>query len=201
MRINDFINCRDFPCPDIFSKNYLVPQIEISPEKIRLVMISESAPTDPRDYFYSGEDALFAKTTLLALQDAGVKAETIQELVDRGIYFTTAVKCSKTGYGIQTNTIAECSRLLEKELNLFPNSKVFMLMGDVAIRSINATARRSGEKAAIPASSTYKIRGQEFSWNHRRLFPSYLQAGPSFFIEKSKRKMIAEDISTALRLG
>jgi uracil-DNA glycosylase len=130
-----------------------------------------------------------------------VKAETIQELVDRGIYFTTAVKCSKTGYGIQTNTIAECSRLLEKELNLFPNSKVFMLMGDVAIRSINATARRSGEKAAIPASSTYKIRGQEFSWNHRRLFPSYLQAGPSFFIEKSKRKMIAEDISTALRLG
>jgi hypothetical protein len=32
-----------------------------------------------------------------------------------------------------------------------------------------------------------------------RAFPSYLQAGPSFF-EKSKRKMIAEDIATALRL-
>jgi hypothetical protein len=31
-------------------------------------------------------------------------------------------------------------------------------------------------------------------------FPSYLQAGPSFFIEKSKRKMIAEDIHTALQL-
>jgi len=31
-------------------------------------------------------------------------------------------------------------------------------------------------------------------------FPSYLQAGPSFFIEKSKRRMIAEDLKAALRL-
>jgi hypothetical protein len=30
------------------------------------------------------------------------------------------------------------------------------------------------------------------------VFPSYLQAGPSFFIEKSKRRMIAEDLHTAL---
>jgi hypothetical protein len=33
-----------------------------------------------------------------------------------------------------------------------------------------------------------------------RVFPSYLQAGPSFFIEKSKRRMVAEDIGVALRL-
>jgi hypothetical protein len=33
-----------------------------------------------------------------------------------------------------------------------------------------------------------------------RAFPSYLQAGPSFFIERSKRKMIAEDLATALNL-
>jgi hypothetical protein len=32
------------------------------------------------------------------------------------------------------------------------------------------------------------------------VYPSYLQAGPSFFIEKSKRKMIAEDIRNALGL-
>jgi len=30
-------------------------------------------------------------------------------------------------------------------------------------------------------------------------FLSYLQAGPSFFIEKSKRRMIAEDISAAFQ--
>jgi uracil-DNA glycosylase len=90
--------------------------------------------------------------------------------------------------------------LLEKELALFPNVKVLMLMGDVAIRAINYIARGAGEGRVIPAGSTYKIRGQEYFFRGKRAFPSYLQAGPSFFIEKSKRRMIAEDISAALRL-
>jgi hypothetical protein len=33
-----------------------------------------------------------------------------------------------------------------------------------------------------------------------RAFPSYLHAAHSFFIEKSKRRMIAEDIAAALSL-
>jgi len=73
-------------------------------------------------------------------------------------------------------------------------------MGDVAIKSINYIASRAGEDRVIPAGSTYKIRGQEYYFRGRRAFPSYLQAGPSFFIEKSKRRMIAEDISQAMRL-
>ena len=52
----------------------------------------------------------------------------------------------------------------------------------------------------IPAGSTYKNRGPEYTFRGVRAFPSYLQAGPSFFIEKSKRRMIAEDIAAALRL-
>ena len=97
MKSSDFVTCGDFPCQDIISENFLVPEIEISSEKIWMVMISESAPADRKDYFYSGVDALFAQTTLLAFQDAGVKASSIQELVDKGIYFTTAIKCSRTG--------------------------------------------------------------------------------------------------------
>jgi len=77
---------------------------------------------------------------------------------------------------------------------------VFMLMGDVAIKAVNYIAKRAGEGRVIPAGSTYKIRGQEYAFRGKRAFPSYLQAGPSFFIEKSKRRMIAEDIATALRL-
>jgi uracil-DNA glycosylase len=73
-------------------------------------------------------------------------------------------------------------------------------MGDVAIKAINSIAKRNGEPRPIPAGSTYKIRGDEFSFRGKRVFPSYLQAGPSFFIEKSKRKMIAEDISAAMEL-
>ena len=135
MKSRETVTCRNFPCVDITSKNFLIPGVEISPEKIRMVMISESAPLDRKDYFYAGSNALFAHTTLLAFSDAGVKAGSIQELVNMGIYFTTAVKCSKTQYSIQTTTIQECSRLLEKEISQFPSIKVSMLMGDVAIKS------------------------------------------------------------------
>jgi uracil-DNA glycosylase len=75
-----------------------------------------------------------------------------------------------------------------------------LLMGDVAIKAINTIAERTREGRVIPAGSTYKIRGREYFFQGKRAFPSYLQAGPSFFIEKSKRKMIAEDIASALSL-
>jgi uracil-DNA glycosylase len=87
---------------------------------------------------------------------------------------------------------------------LFPNVAAFLLMGDVAIQAVNAIAKRAGEPRVIPAGPTYKIRGQTahpYLFRGARAFPSYLQAGPSFFIEKSKRRMIAEDIAAALRLG
>jgi uracil-DNA glycosylase len=87
-----------------------------------------------------------------------------------------------------------------RELALFPSVKSFLLMGDVAIRALNSIARRSGQGRVIPAGSTYKIRGREYTFRGARVFPSYLQAGPAFFIEKSKRKMIAEDIAAALAL-
>jgi uracil-DNA glycosylase len=124
----------------------------------------------------------------------------MRDILDLGVYLTTAVKCGKTGYGIKAATIKECSLILEQELALFPNVRAYMLMGDVAIRALNYVAKRAGEPRVIPAGSTYKIRGQEYLFQGKRAFPSYLQAGPSFFIEKSKRRMIAEDIATALSL-
>ena len=90
--------------------------------------------------------------------------------------------------------------ILEKELALFPDVQAYLLMGDVAIQAVNYLARMAGEPRVIPAGSTYKIRGGEFYFRGKRAFPSYLQAGASFFIEKSKRKMIAEDIAAAIRV-
>jgi uracil-DNA glycosylase len=177
---------------------YCVPDIDVRPDKIAIVMISEAAPVVAGDYYYAGGDALFQRTTVQAFNDAGVQVATIQEIVDLGVYLTTAVKCGKTGYGIETRTVKECSLILERELALFPNVKALMLMGDVAIKALNAIAQRLGEPRVIPAVATYKLRGQAFYFRGQRVFPSYLQAGPSFFIEQSKRKMIAEDIAAAL---
>ena len=200
MKISQCIRCVKFPCGDVRHDRYIVPEVELDPEKIKVVLISEAAPDSPADYYYARGEAQFAKTTLLAFNDAGLKVGSIQELVDLGVFLTTAVKCGKTGYGIETSTVNECSVILEHELAMFTETKAYLLMGDVAIKAVNAIARRNGQMRVIPAGATYKIRGGDFRFNGKPAFPSYLQAGPSFGIEKSKRKMIAEDIAAALKL-
>jgi len=201
MKPNATVKCADFPCTDTSRLGYLVPGLEIDPARVSILLISEAAPVKPLDYYYAGADALFAQTTLLAFQDAGAMVESIQDILDLGVYLTTAVKCGKTGYGIATQTIENCSHLLEKELALFPNVKAYLLMGDVAIKAVNMIAKRNHAPRVIPAGSTYKIRGGEFTFRGAHALPSYVQAGPAFFVEKVKRKMIAEDIRKALVLA
>lgn len=201
MRTSECIRCVNFPCGDINHQGYIVPDVDVRPQKVSIVLISEAAPINPADYYYADGEPLFGQTTVQAFNDAGASVTSMRDILKLGVYLTTAVKCAKTGYGIKANTIQECSLILEQELALFPHVEVFLLMGDVAIKAVNAIARRAGEGRVIPAGSTYKIRGQEYSFRGKRAFPSYLQAGPSFFIEKSKRKMIAEDIAAALSLG
>jgi uracil-DNA glycosylase len=200
MRVSKCVGCVELPCADVNHERYIVPDVEVKPESISIILISEAAPADAGDYYYAGGESLFERTTVQAFNDAGADVSSIEDILDLGVYLTTAVKCGKIGYGIKAGTIKECSHILEKELALFPKVKVYMLMGDIAIRALNYIAKRAGEERVVPAGSTYKIRGVEYFFREKRVFPSYLQAGPSFFIEKSKRRMIAEDIAAALRL-
>ena len=200
MRVDDRVRCLDFPCTDVRHDRYQVPDLDLEPGKIRVVLISECSPAEPEDHYYGPGSPLFARTTVQAFQDAGAVVSSVQDILALGVYLTTAVKCGKTGYGIAGDTVRACSQLLERELELFPHVHAFLLMGDVAIQAINGIARRAGEGRVIPAGSTYKIRGSPYYFRGKRAFPSYLQAGPSFFIENSKRQMIAEDIAAALSL-
>ncbi len=200
MRTSARIRCRDLPCADVNHAGYSVPGVNIDPQAVRLILVSEASPPENRDHYYARGTPLFARTTLQAFADAGLRTESLDDLVQRGLYFTTAVKCGKTRYALARTTIEACSSLLDQELGLFPRARVLLLMGDVAITAVNAISRRAGTGRVIPAGSTYKIRGGTFTFRGMRVFPSYLQAGPSFFIEKSKRRMIAEDIRQAVRL-
>jgi uracil-DNA glycosylase len=194
------VRCETFPCKDVDHAGFIVPSISFEPDEVAIVLISEAAPPDRQDYYYAGGDPLFERTTVQAFQDAGADVDSMKDILRLGIYLTTAVKCAKKAYGVSGGTIEQCSHLLEKEIAIFPHIRAYLLMGDVAIKALNQIARRSGEPRVIPAGSTYKIREVEFSFRAARVFPSYLQAGPSFFIEKSKRKMIAQDIAAALAL-
>lgn len=196
----DVVGC-DARCAGIQPAFRLNPAVHPAPDSVSIILVSEAVPASPEDDYDGGPAALFARTTVLAFQDAGAAVGSIDDIVRMGVYLTSAVKCPKLGYGLKPATVDACSRLLEQELAPFKRAKAILLMGDVAIRALNSIARRAGEPRVIPAISTYKLRGQVFHFRGMRIFPSYLQAGPSFFIEKSKRRMIAEDIAAALRLA
>ncbi len=135
-----------------------------------------------------------------AFHDAGMSVNSIREILDLGFYLTTAIKCPKTQHRISAATIKNCSLILEKELVLFPDIEVYMLMGDVAIKAFNYISKRQTGKNTILAGSTYKIRKNQFYYQGKQVFPSYLQTGQNYLIEKSKREMIAENLAEAMKI-
>ena len=193
------VGCVDFPCLDVNKDCYLVPNTEIKPEKIKAFMVSEAPPTEPYDYFYAEGDPFYMQTTTQAFKDAGFEVSSMKDVLDLGVYITTAVKCGKTDHSISSKTIETCSTILESEMDLLPKIQAILLMGDTAIKAMNYIAKRKTGKKVIPSGSTYKIRREEYFYNDARVFPTYLQTGKSYLIEKSKRKMIAEAIKTALK--
>jgi uracil-DNA glycosylase len=193
--------CDGWPCTDVRTDRHAISGLVLDPDAVSIVLVSEvPAPLAANDY-EAGEDALFARTTVQAFRDAGAHVRSLDDVRRLGVYLTTAVKCGKTAYAVSPATIATCSHLLERELALFPRPKALLLMGDVAKAAVNAIAARAGERRVIPAGPTYRIRQSAHSWRGMRVFPSYLQAGPSYFIETSKRRMIAEDIAAALAVA
>ncbi len=174
--------------------------IDIDPLTIKAIMINEVVPADPLQDFYGAPDADYLKTTIPLLQGAGAKVTSIQEILQKGIYITNAVKTPKADYVIDKRSIENSLPYLEAELSLFPNIKVIMLMGDVAKKAFNMITKKSTKKNAIPAVSTYKLRNSEIYYKGIRVMPSYIMTGGNILIEKSKVTMATEDIATMLEI-
>jgi uracil-DNA glycosylase len=196
--INDNLKC-DFPCSDV-GHSFILPHLDINPRYIRIMMISEAPPIKKEDYYYSKDNtSSFDNTTCTAFRDAGIEAKDIFELLSKGIYFTTAIKCSKKDYLVSTETLKNCAiKILKEEMSQFLNLKVIMCMGDFAIKCVNYLMKAQTGKNVIPPGSTYKIRSVNYITGSILYIPSYTQTGDSFNIEKSKRRMIAEDIRRAM---
>jgi uracil-DNA glycosylase len=200
VRSSDHIACLDFPCADLDHNRYTIPGLAFDPELVRIVLIAEAPAMDPAEDFWAGSDSFYMQTTRQAFHDAGLEAASLEKILSQGVYLTTAVKCAKTAYAIQPVSVRNCSLLLEQELALLPNLAGILCMGDVAIRALNEIARRTSDARVIPSGSTYKIRGGDYRWGEIRVWPSYLQTGKSYLIEKSKQRMIADDLRAALCL-
>lgn len=174
--------------------------VEIDPSEIQAVMINEVVPADPREDFYGPADADYMKTTIPLFQNAGAAVTSIQDILQKGIYITNAVKTPKSEYAVEKGSIEKSLPYLEKEIALFPNLRVIMLMGDVAKKAFNAITKKQTGKNAVPAISTYKIRSTEIYYGSIRILPSYIMTGGNILIEKSKAQMAAEDIAAMLKI-
>lgn len=174
--------------------------VDIQPEKIRAVMINEVVPGDSEQDFYGGGRTAYLETTIPLFQKAGACADTINDIIDLGVYITNAVKVPKSEYAISRDQIENSLPFLEKELSLFPDLKVIMLMGDVAKKAFNLISKKNSGKNTIPAISTYKMRNSEFYYKGIRIMPSYIMTGQNILIEKSKFQMASEDIANMLEI-
>lgn len=174
--------------------------IEVDPLAIKAIMINEVVPADPAQDFYGDSDADYLKTTIPLLQGAGAAINSIQDVLQMGIYITNAVKTPKTESTIAKSNIENSLPYLEAEISLFPNLKVVMLMGDVAKKAFNMITKKATKKNAVPAVSTYKLRSSEIYYQGIRVMPSYIMTGGNILIEKSKVTMATEDIAVMLKI-
>lgn len=174
--------------------------VEVNPEIIQAIMINEVVPSCPEEDFYGKPDSAYMSTTIPMFRKAGIEIGSVQDILNNGIYITNAVKTPKSEYAVSKESIEDSLPYLEKELALFPNVKVIMLMGDVAKKAFNMICKKATKKNAVPSISTYKLRNTEIFYNGIRIMPSYIMTGQNILIEKSKFEMASKDIETMYRL-
>jgi uracil-DNA glycosylase len=189
-----------FNCDDVDTVKHFIDISKIDCPKIHTVIISESYPKNGNDYFDGQGVPSYIKNTNYLFNKNNIVYEKYNDYLANGIYLTTAIKCTKKDYLVSSETIKNCSFILEKEMDLFPNVKIVLLMGDVAIKAVNYIWKRKDNVRIIPNGSTYKIRNEKYVYNGITYIPSYTQTGDSFGIEKGKILMMIEDIGKAICL-
>ena len=169
--------------------------VDVDPAAIRAIMINEVVPADPAQDFYGASGNEYQSTAIPLFQQSGLCIQSIGDILSMGVYITNAVKTPKTGYAVEKSAIDESLPYLEAELALFPNVQVILLCGDVAKKMVNMIVKRRTKKNVIPSGATYKIRSETYHWGSIRVMPSYIITGGNLLIEKSKVRMITEDIA------
>lgn len=200
MLAGDLNHCIDFPCSDVLHEANVRPNLPARRGQIRVIMISAAPPADASettDY----DDPIVRAETIAAFRSAGYDIRTIEDIRRLGVYVTTAVKCPKAGYGLRPDTIANCSRFLEAELEMFPNLRSILLMGNTAIKAINEIAVRRTGQPAIPTGSAYTVKGHEYRLGDISLFPSYPTSGKNLSVELDRQDVIAVDIRNAIEVA
>jgi hypothetical protein len=201
MLAGDLNRCTTFPCTDVRHVGHTEPDLPVHRDSIRVIMISAAPPTDAATIKPGYREPIDRTETIQAFRSAGFDVGTIEDIRRLGVYVTTAVKCPKVGFGLKQETVEACSHLLEAEIDQFPNLKSILLMGNTAIRAINAVAERKLGAPVIPNGSAYKVKGHEYPFGDVSLFPSYPESGRNLSVEGNRQDVIAVDIRNAIEVA
>ena len=184
--------------------SFQFPDCDLDTKNIKAIMINEVVPKNPDDWFYSETGEAENRSNALGLfVGAGIPVHKMSDILDLGIYITSALKTPKEGYTADPEAIKAQLPLLEAELALFPNLTLIMLMGDVAIKMVNMIAKAKIKKNACPTGAAGRRRhwaDESFYWDGIRVFPSYIMTGKNLLIEPFKRDTIMEDIRRMMEI-
>jgi uracil-DNA glycosylase len=180
---------------------YAQPELPAGRDHIRVVVVSAAPGPDPVTPSASYAHPAVRSELLAAFRNAGYDVQSLDDIDKLGVYCTTAVKCPKVGYGLKSETVTNCSFLLEAELDRFPNLKSIVLMGNTAIRAINTIATRRLGHSVIPSGSAYKVKGHEYGYGDITLFPSYTASGHDPSVDRKHQEVIAIDLRNALEIA
>ncbi len=201
MLAGDLNRCIDFPCTDVRHEGNIRPDLPARRDHIRVLMISAAPPSEATAGSSDYRDPMARAETVDAFRSAGFDVASLDDIRSLGVYVTTAVKCPKVGFGLKPETVEACSLILEAEIDMFPNVRSILLMGNTAIRAINAVAVRRFGAPAVPTGSAYKVKGHEYAFGDITLFPSYPESGRSLSIEGNQQDVIAVDIRNAIEVA
>ncbi|MGA9598027.1 MAG: uracil-DNA glycosylase family protein [Acidimicrobiia bacterium] len=183
-------------CTDVRHVGPVSAHLPGDPDRIRVVMV-RAAPSPTR----ADTPPVSHQDTIAAFRSAGYNVSSLDDINSLGVYVTTAVKCPKIGFGVKQETVEACSHLLEAEIDALPNVRSILLMGNTAIRAINAIAERRFGAPAIPVGSAYKVKGYEYPFGAISLFPSYPESGRNLSVEGNRQDVIAVDIRNAITVA
>lgn len=177
-----------------------LPEISISPKNIKGVMINDIVPENDDDDFYAGVNGAYFKSINTIFKKVNYDFGSMEELLDQGIYITSAVKNKTSGKPVNDDIIAAHAELLEKELSLFPNLQVVILNGDIAIQAFNHITKQNTGEALIEAGDERIIKDSTFTYGGLTVIPSYHLMDRHKEDMNDQNKQIAKDINTMFKL-
>ena len=147
--------------------------LELDPLKIRAILINEAVPCDPSQDFYGRQDAAYLSTTIPLFQKAGFKVQSIQDILQLGIYITNAVKTPKTEYAIARSTID----VYKRQIRLRALSQVAALGMPVIHLGVDIDRPVAAPGGAqLPAPDSLQVGGKaSFSGGSNEQIPSVLE--------------------------